>query len=249
MQPASPPCTTMPRHGLTIAMLIAGWLVVLAMGWLAMTTYGFKRETATFVEPPRHWPSDSQLPRIDGVSSLLVFLHPKCPCSQATVAELERLFDSYRAGKKRPLQLCIAATIPRSADQSWADTSLIRRGLQLGGAQLFVDRGGVEATRFAVAVSGTVMLFDEAGSLCYAGGVTMARGHEGDNVGRESLRRLLMGEQGAANAIPAFGCRLVLEDLHGADDETGPTTIDTCCDQKHCTLNKLVEAPQRGDDR
>jgi hypothetical protein len=158
----------------------------------------------------QRWPAESRLPRIAGRDTMLVFMHPKCPCSRATVAELERLFAPHGAPAHRPLQLFIVASIPQSADASWSQTSLIERCMKLEGAQLHLDRGGVEATRFGAGVSGTVMLFDAAGVLRYEGGVTISRGHEGDNAGRNILARVLGGKQ-QSGRFPAYGCGLVLE--------------------------------------
>jgi hypothetical protein len=195
---------------LVAVIVFGGWLALLSAGWWVMTAYEFKRDATTNSGGPiQQWPDDSQLPRVDGLDTMLVFLHPNCPCSRATVAELERLLSKLPNGT-RPLRLDIVATVPRSAAPSWAQTSLIERSMKLPHARLHVDRGGTEATRFGAEVSGTVMLFGSSGALRYAGGVTMSRGHEGGSAGRNALERILAREQHAAS-FPAFGCRLVLE--------------------------------------
>jgi hypothetical protein len=193
----------------TVLIVFGGWLILLSTGWWVMTAYSFKRDALRAGGPIERWPDDSQLPRIEGRDTMLVFLHPKCPCSRATVAELQRLFAS-RGNYARPVSLCVVATIPASAQTSWAQTSLVERSLKLDHARLHVDRGGIEAVLFRAEVSGTVMLFDANGALRYAGGITASRGHEGDNAGRDALAGILAGERYAAH-FPTFGCRLVLE--------------------------------------
>jgi hypothetical protein len=72
------------------------------------------------------------------------------------------------------------------------------------------DEGGVEAKRFGVATSGHVLLFDRAGRLLFSGGITPARGHEGDSLGRDALIERLAGTRtisGPATS-PVFGCPL-----------------------------------------
>lgn len=189
-----------------------GWCLLVAMGWFLMVAYGYQREAAD-IGPPSDWPADSQLPRSPGRECLVIIVHPKCPCSQATVAELEQLLAALRA--RRPynsLELCVVATIPRSAEDSWAQTPLIQRSLRLTNARLFLDRGGVEAERFGAQTSGTVLYFDAAGRQRYAGGVTASRGQEGENAGWEALARILLAETPSTSPnLPVFGCRLVLE--------------------------------------
>jgi hypothetical protein len=54
------------------------------------------------------------------------------------------------------------------------------------------------------------MLYDAEGTCRYAGGITIARGHEGDNAGRLALLKILEGDLNAPVTFPAFGCRLCL---------------------------------------
>ena len=207
------PCRLLFRVDALYAAGLLSWCLALAMGWSMMLAYGYRREAAADVAPPSHWPANSQLPHSQGRDCLVLFVHPKCPCSQATVAELEQLLAAFHA--RRPdstLELCVVATIPRTAEDSWAQTRLIQRSLRLADAKLFLDRGGVEADRFGAQISGTVLLFDAAGRQRYAGGVTASRGQEGENAGSAALARLLAGEAPSTNpTLPAFGCRLVLE--------------------------------------
>jgi hypothetical protein len=224
--------------------LLVGWSVHVAACWFAMAAYGYKREATSSIEPPIHWPADSQILRAAGRHCLLVFLHPKCSCSQATVTELEKLLSTpTRLRHDNLLRVCVVATTPLAAEAIWANTRLIQRSSALPGAELFLDYGGAEASRFAVEVSGTVMLFDATGAQRYAGGVTRARGHEGDNVGRDTLLRLLNGAPVPATAIPALGCRLVLEDHAQELPKFYPNSITRNSEPLTNALAKHLEAP------
>jgi hypothetical protein len=118
--------------------------------------------------------------------------------------------ESVRGSRTPQAEMMVVVTIPNQASEEWLTSDTVSRAKQLRNAQLFVDIGGVEACRFGAVTSGAVMLFDPAGVCKYAGGVTMARGHEGDNAGRLAVAGILRGEVDATPSLPAFGCRLCL---------------------------------------
>ncbi len=64
------------------------------------------------------------------------------------------------------------------------------------------DADGREARHFGAATSGQTLLYDERGTLVFSGGITGARAHAGDNVGRQSLVALLNREPPAHAAAP-----------------------------------------------
>ncbi len=78
----------------------------------------------------------------------------------------------------------------------------------LPGLTIWPDLGGEEARRFGMATSGHVLLYDPEGRRIFSGGITPARGHRGDNRGRQAvLDRILGTERGIAES-PVFGCAL-----------------------------------------
>jgi hypothetical protein len=195
------------------------WFLALIIGQSVMLTYGWERGVPQGAGPPVRWPEGTQLARSEGGDSLLLFVHPNCPCTQATIVELERLLSSFQStGRLDRLELWVVAAIPRCAPKKWTFTSLIERSLRLPKAKLCLDHGGIESSRFAALTSGTVMLYSPGGRLRYFGGVTAARGHAGANAGIATLARLLTGESGSTSAVPALGCRLALEDPNPGGD-------------------------------
>jgi len=193
-----------------LAGCVAVWGLVLAASWSSLHAYGFKRESSTETTPAE-WPADSRMARPDERPLLLVFLHPKCPCSHATVSELERMLSApdLDAGK---FDVAIVACTPRSTTGSWTGTPLVQRAAELPRAKVYADVGGVEAARFAATTSGEIVLVDAGGRRLYAGGVTKSRGHVGDNAGADTVARLLRGDRGTNAALPALGCRLVRDE-------------------------------------
>ena len=70
------------------------------------------------------------------------------------------------------------------------------------------DFDSAEAKRFSATTSGHAMLFDRGGRLRFSGGITDARGHEGDNDGRDAVVSIINGGDRMPAATPVFGCSL-----------------------------------------
>jgi hypothetical protein len=72
-------------------------LIVVGVVWVAAIAFGFNRLWAYAGTPapqgtaPAEWPASSRLARVDGRPTIVMFAHPQCPCSRATVTELEKL--------------------------------------------------------------------------------------------------------------------------------------------------------------
>jgi hypothetical protein len=190
--------------------IIAAWLAAIAVSYFLVTRYQFATNDASPTGVVERWPSGSNLPRRPGNFTLVLFLHPKCPCSKATLSELERLFTSIEGRTSGRLDFVVDATVPAVPGNDWLSTETLERAKAMPGAQIFVDRDGREAARFGATTSGFVMLFDENNVRRYAGGMTESRGHEGDSLGSQNLARILCGESNVIGSIPAFGCRLCL---------------------------------------
>ncbi|HEY4235629.1 MAG TPA: hypothetical protein VGM76_19510 [Lacipirellulaceae bacterium] len=191
---------------------IAVWLAAVAISYWPIARYQYATLDSSTAGFAVHWPSDSKLPRQLGHSTLVLFLHPKCPCSRASLSELERLFASVTGRMAGQLDFVVDATVPKDPGDDWLQTGTLDRVKTIANARVCVDRGGIEAAAFGATTSGCVMLFDERGLRKYAGGVTECRGHEGDNAGRASLAQILCHEVETADGLPAFGCRLCLPD-------------------------------------
>jgi hypothetical protein len=208
----------------TVSASIIAWLVLLAAVWSYLTLHEFS--TADDAPPAMvtRWPSESRIVREAGRPTLLLFLHPKCPCSRATLRELERVFVNV---PNNATELFVVATLPADASDEWRDTATVRAAQQLPHAALFMDRRGVEAARFGAAVSGQLMLFDAAGRREFAGGVTPSRGHEGANPGADGLAALLRNETKEHYDYPAFGCRLCLPNEFISKHQVAATAVNT----------------------
>jgi hypothetical protein len=210
------------RGSVCLGLAIAGWATAIGACWWKLAAYEFRLDAGPTAAVLAHWPSDTNLSRSAGRPAVLFFMHPKCPCTRASIAELERLLVLDQRGRHSP-QLTVVVTVPANAAEDWLTTETVERARALANASIVIDRGGAEARRFGVATSGSVMWFDVKGRRLYAGGITASRGHEGDNAGRDALVGLLRGSREPAFGVPALGCRLCLP----SSNNTAATSIGT----------------------
>ncbi len=131
-----------------------------------------------------------------------MFVHPRCPCSRASLDELDAIMNTEGEAA--------AATVvflrPEGAASGWEQTDTWESAGRIPHATRVVDRGGREAARFGARTSGHVVLYDPDGRLEFSGGITGARGHAGDNVGRQMLLRLLAHASTDGSGHAVFGC-------------------------------------------
>jgi hypothetical protein len=199
------------RVNLWLPIAIFAWAAAVGISWRMILDYEFKAEATIHGETSARWPVNTGLTITPNCPTVLFFIHPKCPCTRASLAELERLW--VLRGERvtnRPPQLIVVATVPPDASAEWLTTGTVERASKLPGATLVIDPEGREAQRFGATTSGTVLWFDEDGRRLYAGGITASRGHEGDNIGRTCLEELLRGSMRVTKGVPALGCRLCL---------------------------------------
>lgn len=176
------------------------WLVMIAIGMVVVARHG-ALAGADSVSPSR-WPAHSALVRDPSRPTLLCFVHPRCPCTRATIRELERIVSHSPPAAVRIVFRDDPEGDVTSAE-TWSMAARIPNALRVR------DPGGGEARRFGAATSGLVMLFGADGSLRFRGGVTRSRGHEGESVGGVALGRALRGDRGAARWARVFGCGLM----------------------------------------
>ena len=177
------------------------WLGAASCGatllWCYALTPGTESATASL------WPADTTLRRHGDAPTLLVFLHPKCPCSRATIRELAEIL--HRSRNVHEAQVIIYK--PSGTDSAWEHTDLWQSAARLPGVALSIDRDGREAMRFSAATSGHCLLYSAKGRLLFSGGITYARGHEGANEGKAALVSIIGNEQ-TSFKTPVFGCPL-----------------------------------------
>ena len=154
---------------------------------------------------PAQWPTATTRPAEQALPTLVMFVHPMCPCSRASVRELARLM-SDTAGR---VKVRVVAVRPAGTPEKWEASTLVQDVRALPGVELLFDRTGDEAKRFGAKTSGHVVLYDAAGKLMFSGGITSSRGHSGDNAGEDAIVSLINGRADTQLARAAiYGCPL-----------------------------------------
>jgi hypothetical protein len=190
---------------------ISAALTVVVLAWAAAVGGGlvwiwsYKTTPGLASGPPASWPASTALRRSG--TTLVVALHPLCTCSQATVSELARLLADTPT-PPTVYALFIDFSGRRESRSREVRTPLWERAAAIPGVLPIVDRNGAIAKSFGAETSGDVIAYSASGRLLFHGGLTAARGHEGDSFGRQRLLAVLRGDDPDRRTSPVFGCPL-----------------------------------------
>jgi len=191
------------KRGVLFAAAGLCWGLLVAGGLTAMSTYEYRPGLAA--TPPDRWPTASRVDRTAGLATLVMLVHPRCPCSRASIEELDRLM----ARAQGLVTTYVLFLKPPELPDDWEKTDLWRSAAAIPGVHVMRDDDGAEAARFGALTSGQVVLYDTEGRLLFSGGITASRGHSGDNEGRSAIIALLAHPGRTRHGSPVFGCSLV----------------------------------------
>jgi hypothetical protein len=193
---------------------------LLAITWIATVAFGMRVLFHYENTPGRvgalsqAWPA-AQIERASDRPTLVMLAHPHCPCTAASVAELAQIMARFQ-GKVAAYVLFIK---PRGAGRDWEDTDLRGSAEAIPGVKVVFDPDGAEARRFGAETSGHTLLFGADGRLLFSGGITVSRGHAGDNAGARAIVALVNNQTPARTQTLVFGCSLANR------GETKPTAL------------------------
>jgi hypothetical protein len=143
--------------------------------------------------PPLRWPSHDAMP-VDGERpTVVLFLHAQCPCSDATIGEFAKL---HAHAGSRAQWFVVRYSAPGAP---------VREFGSMPGVVVRDDPERREASRFGVQTSGQVLVYGADGQLRFAGGITVGRGHAGDNAGATAAR-IALTEGTLEPTTPVYGC-------------------------------------------
>ena len=204
-----------PKRSILLAIGLAIWLTLVIVGVGTLRTYSLTPGVAG--TPDTSWPSASLIARPSRSFTLVMAIHPHCPCSRASIGELAILM-AHSDGRLAALVVFVQ---PPGFDDNWTKSDLWSSAGSIPGVTRIIDHG-VEAKRFGATTSGQTMVYDPRGRLLFSGGITAARGHFGDNAGVSAIARLLDDAEtgGSARVVyrnnpvvyahttPVYGCPL-----------------------------------------
>ena len=178
------------------------WVAAAAGGSLYMFVYESRPAPPSAVA--QVWPEQIGLARHADGFSLVMAVHPKCSCTRASVAELNKLM----LGWGNRVHAVALVTKPFELPDLWSESDVTARLREIPNVEVVRDLGGAKSDAFGARTSGQTLLYDRAGQLVFQGGITAFRGHEGPSVGREALKQIVAGTAAATRLSKVFGCSL-----------------------------------------
>jgi hypothetical protein len=181
---------------------------VLVVSWLGMTIAGstillvHSQAAGRQADVISRLPDACQIPLDSSRNTIIHFLHPKCPCSIASIDEFSRLLA--HCGDR--IDAWIVIVHPPAAPPDWENTFLANFCRTLPGVHVLTDQNGVEAQRCQAMTSGQTYLVKPNRDIIFRGGITSRRGHSGQSVGRTAIQELVAGGNPGLQATPVYGC-------------------------------------------
>lgn len=169
--------------------LVFLWTVLAAGGFLLAGKYEWTPGLQTWV--PHRGPA----------RSLLIALHPNCPCSLALLRELKPLLAT--AGRPVPLR-ALLYTHPSLPQQS----PLLQELQQFPEIEIISDLHGDRARQLGLHTSGHLIAYGTSGEILFSGGITAGRLSNSPGPAAGILAGILRGRSSIAAKFPVFGCSL-----------------------------------------
>ena len=196
---------------------------IMALLWLAGIVAAMAGITRYSIAPgreggiPPHWPSASRIVPDATRPTLIMFAHPHCPCTRASIGELARLMADCHG----TISAQVWFVKPADTATDWTNTDLWVSAARIPDVTVHCDAAGGEAQRFGADTSGQTVLYNQNGELLFHGGITIERGHFGDNPGAIAVKALVNHQLTDRIQTPVFGCSLLDEDCR--PDKGGTT--------------------------
>lgn len=194
-RPSDTPLKVRKKKRVLLITVVSLW--VLAIAYFGAQMMAFDNTPGKPALAPAHWPSQTALTRTPDRKQLIMFVHPECTCTLASLEQLRRLETLTGNGIAAEIVLWHSAIAHKQRD--WT--------VESGGAKVFDDQNGLEARRFGAQTSGQTLIYDESGQLAYAGGLTVFRAEAGgDPLLKQILRGIGVPHQKTALEKAVFGC-------------------------------------------
>lgn len=184
------------------APVIAIWALGLAVGF--KQAWEYELTPGVSAAAPAHTLFASLPQSQPGLPVLIVFAHPQCTCTRATIGNL----DSLLAHTPCPLNTYVVIVHLPGEPAGWDKTDLWQSARAIPGVHVVLDQNGNLARQFGARTSGQTLLYAANGSLLFRGGITSERGHYGDNDGTDAILAELRHPTGKPAVTPVFGCSI-----------------------------------------
>jgi hypothetical protein len=190
------------------------------LAWVAGVAWGLQKIQVYSTTPgatavaPASWPGSPTLKPAAGKSTLVMFIHPQCSCTRASLAELQAILDETRGA----LSVWVVVLKLNEMPDEWTRSGTWEAARHMTGVTVVEDVEGTEADRFGASTSGDTVLYDAESHLQFHGGITAARGHVGNNTGRQRVVSLVTKGEADSHTHEVYGCGL--HDPHPRMDDS-----------------------------
>lgn len=167
-------------------LLFVLWAGLVGLGILYIIYYS--NQPSPTRPTPDSWPVSTELKLAKDKPTLLLFMHPYCSCSHATLENLARLV-AHIHGKA---SIYILFLSPDSLPVDWYKTESWHQASEIPGIHVLADTNGHIAQQFQATTSGQVLLYSPRGQKWFSGGITPSRSHAGDNKGSLIIEHLIL---------------------------------------------------------
>ena len=138
--------------------------------------------------------------RQPGRPLLVMVVHPRCPCTEASLAEMGDLLGRSHGA--------IDALVLQYQAAGWPKPPA---AIKLAGAAIRVvpDPEGRVAATLGAETSGHCVFVDAGGVIRFHGGLTLSRGHRGRSPAQDAILAAVAGSKAVLAPAPVFGCSLL----------------------------------------
>ncbi len=185
--------------------------VVVALLWIGIVVAGFRTlmkyegQPGAAASPPSQWLASVPFELDPALPTLVLFAHPRCPCTRATLGELDRIL----AAADGRLRTHVVFYTDPALGSDWHHSELWDQATGMDGVLVHEDPHGELAQRFGALTSGQVFLYAPGGALVFQGGITGGRGRAGDSIGSRDVLALIQDPTAEPPAAcDVFGCAL-----------------------------------------
>lgn len=146
----------------------------------------------------------------------LLFLHPECPCSDASIYEITQM---QKLNSEMNFKIIIS--YPKNTYNKWVSSNRAKRQLLKNKSiELIDDKNNVLSDAFGASTSGVTLIFKEENNLVFAGGITPSRGHLGRTIAHEIIKEASLF---SFTKNEVYGCSI--------------NTQENCTEDKICNIH------------
>lgn len=191
------------RKKIIISVIISIWVGSIIWSTKAMLIFQFTPGKMGKVF--NDFPQKSKLVLDQTLPTLILFLHPKCTCSKASVEEIKIIKSSIKKEFK------LIAVVQTASLKLTDELEKLKEELStLPHSTIVNDSYSFETNLFSVKTSGQIYIYSSFGELIYTGGSTSSRGTSSPSELRRTIASILETNKKPHQLITKsiYGCEM-----------------------------------------